>query len=352
MKKYGLMMLSFALILTAVPTIPALLEKSASKDINDTADIPVTATEQASTAPSQDNADTAEAEKAICAYAPIRMLDVSTGSVTELSVRDYIIGAVCAEMPATFEPEALKAQAVAVHTYAVRQQQLEAQNPTPELYGADLSNDSSRYQAYFTKSQAMQFYGDGFDSAYAKITEAAEAVLPYILEYEEEPILAAFCSMSSGTTESAENVWGEEVAYLVPVDSAADEDAPNFLEEVIFTAAELKSALLRAFPEADFSGAAKDWLSVRKTSESGTVLRAAAGGLSVTGQDIRAALGLRSAAFAVTWEGDQCSIVTKGYGHGVGMSQYGANAMAKAGADWQEILTHYYTGCEITKRTE
>lgn len=273
------------------------------------------------------------------------MLDVSTGDVLTLSMRDYIIGAVCAEMPASFEEEALKAQAVAVHTYAVRQQQLEKQTPTPELCGADLSNDSSRYQAYFTRSQAMQFYGTGFESAYEKITKATDAVLPYILEYEDEPIIAAFCSMSSGMTESAENVWGQEVDYLIPVDSAADEDAPNFLEETVYTAAELKTALSAAFPDADFSGSVKSWLTVAEESDSGTVLEAEAGGIAVTGQEIRTALGLRSAAFEVTWEGDQCTILTKGFGHGVGMSQYGANAMAKAGADWEEILAHYYPGC-------
>ncbi|MBQ8687353.1 MAG: stage II sporulation protein D [Ruminococcus sp.] len=343
MKQYGLMMLTFALILTAVPTVPALLERRSPSSSAEPSDA-----SEKETAPSSDGTDDPQPEHT----ETIRMLDTSTGTVTELSMCDYIIGAVCAEMPASFEEEALKAQAVAVHTYAVRQQQLEAAAPTPELCGADLSNDSSRYQAYFTKSQAMQFYGSGFDSAYARITEAAQAVLPYILEYEDEPILAAFCSMSSGVTESAENVWGEDVAYLVPVDSAADEAAPNFLEEVVFTAAQLKSALLAAFPEADFSGAAEDWLCVKKTSESGTVLRAAAGGLSVTGQEVRGALGLRSAAFEVAWEGDQCRILTKGYGHGVGMSQYGANAMAQAGADWQEILAHYYPGCEITRQAE
>ena len=334
MKKYGLMMLCFGLILTAVPMIPALLTRTSEQS----SAAALEAEREAEDSGASDASDTET----------IRMLDTSTGEVLTLSARDYMIGAVCAEMPATFEEEALKAQAVAIHTYAVRQKQLEQSHPTPELCGADLSNDSSRYQAYFTRSQAMQFYDSGFESAYEKITAAVEDVLPYILEYEDEPILAAFCSMSSGTTESAENVWGQEVAYLVPVDSAADEQAPNFLEEAVFTASELKRALSCAFPDADFSGAVKDWLTIEKLSESGTVLRAEAGGVDVTGQDIRAALGLRSAAFEVKWAGDQCTITTKGFGHGVGMSQYGANAMAKAGADWKEILAHYYPGCEIS----
>ena len=338
MKKYGLMMLCFALIITAIPAVPAAIAKETSAQSagqSETETQP--ATKHVSSSGKAENTET------------ILMLDTSTGEVMELSMREYIIGAVCAEMPASFEEEALKAQAVAVHTYAVRQKLLESENPTSDLCGAHLSNDSSRYQAYFTESQARQFYGTGFDQAYEKITAAADEVLPYILVYEDEPILAAFCSMSSGTTESAENVWGADVPYLVPAESTADENAPNFLEEKTFEAAELKTLLEDAFPDADFSQPVKNWLTAEDVSDSGTVLTANAGGTAVTGQEVRTALSLRSAAFEVEWNGDTCTITTKGYGHGVGMSQYGADAMAKTGADWQEILMHYYTGAEIVE---
>lgn len=337
MKKYGLMMLVFSLIIAAVPAVPAVLTKEeTSENIPEASETTASAAQAAEAAANTVNTET------------IRLLDASTGEVLTLSMRDYIIGAVFAEMPASFEEEALKAQAVAVHTYAVRQQQLEADSPTPELQGAELSNDSSRYQAYFTKSQAMQFYGTGFDSACEKITAAADEVLPYILTYEDEPVLAAFCSMSSGSTESAENVWGQAVPYLVSADSQADENAPNFLTETEFTAAELKKLLEDAFTEADFSSPAEEWLTVQKTSDAGTVLTAKAGGAAVTGQEVRTALSLRSAAFEVSWNGNICTVTTKGCGHGVGMSQYGADAMAKSGSDWREILMHYYQGAEIT----
>lgn len=337
MKKYGLMMLIFSLIIAAVPAVPAVLTKEeTSENITEASETTASAAQAAEAAANTVNTET------------IRLLDASTGEVLTLSMRDYIIGAVFAEMPASFEEEALKAQAVAVHTYAVRQQQLEADSPTPELQGAELSNDSSRYQAYFTKSQAMQFYGTGFDSACEKITAAADEVLPYILTYEDEPVLAAFCSMSSGSTESAENVWGQAVPYLVSADSQADENAPNFLTETEFTAAELKKLLEDAFTEADFSSPAEEWLTVQKTSDAGTVLTAKAGGAVVTGQEVRTALSLRSAAFEVSWNGNICTVTTKGCGHGVGMSQYGADAMAKSGSDWREILMHYYQGAEIT----
>lgn len=333
-------MLIFSLIIAAVPAVPAILTRESPEEGSTSGSEPAAPTdtpEAVETAGADTNTET------------IRMLDTSTGEVLTLSMRDYIIGAVFAEMPASFEEEALKAQAVAVHTYAVRQQQLEADSPTPELQGAALSNDSSRYQAYFTESQAMQFYGTGYDAACEKITAAADEVLPYILTYNDEPVLAAFCSMSSGSTESAENVWGQSVPYLVPADSQADENAPNFLTETEFTAAELKKLLGDAFPEAGFSSPAEEWLLVRETSDAGTVLAAEAGGTAVTGQQVRAALGLRSAAFEVSWDGNICTVTAKGCGHGVGMSQYGADAMAKSGSDWREILMHYYQGAEIEK---
>lgn len=331
MKKYGLMIISFALILTAIPMAPAIMSKNHDPVSNDTS------SEASTDNPEQNSKET------------ILMLDTSTGDVLSLSMKDYIIGAVTAEMPASFEKEALKAQAVAVHTYAVRQQQAESQKPSPELCGAALSNDSDHYQAYFTKSQAMEFYGTGYENAYEKISSAVEEVLPYIITYDDKPILAAFCSMSSGQTESAANVWGQEVPYLIPADSSGDKSAPNYIWEKEFSKKELKSLLESAFSEGDFSSSKEDFIKIEKCSESGTVLSATVGGLKVSGQDIRNALSLRSASFEAEWNGDTCTITTKGYGHGVGMSQYGANAMAKSGADWKEILMHYYTDAKICK---
>ena len=329
MKRDRMMLLLFALLLTAIPVVPALLLSHKT---------PPAASESAVTA---ENLPT------------FSVLDISTGEVLTVSARDYVIGAVCAEMPATFEPEALKAQAVAAHTYAVRQQQIEQENPTPELCGADFSNDPAQYQAYFTQNQAKQYYGEQFDSYYHEIADAVDEVLPYILTYEEEPIIAAFCSMSSGQTESAEVVWGQAVPYLVPVDSAADETAPHFLEEVTFSKEEMQNALQILAPDAELEeDHPETWLTVQEVSDSGTVCTADVGGVSVSGQDVRSALSLRAAAFTVTYADEAFTITTKGYGHGVGMSQYGANAMAKNGATWQEILSYYYPETVITDVTE
>lgn len=283
-------------------------------------------------------------------YESFSVLDVSTGEIISVSAKDYVIGAVCAEMPATFDDEALKAQAVSAYTYAVRQCLREEENPTAELCGADFSNDPSKYQGYYTRAQAEQFYGENSEEYFGKIESAVNEVFGYVITYEDQPIIPAFHSMSAGVTESAENAWGTAVEYLVPVESACDKEAPKYLEEVRFDKETLRGKLMGALgsdlalPE-DFT----KWLTINEVSGSGTVLSVSVGDTAVSGADIREALSLRSACFEVAFEGDEAVFITKGYGHGVGMSQYGANYMAQSGKSWTEILEHYYPGCTVKK---
>ena len=279
---------------------------------------------------------------------PYKVLDVATGEILEVPVREYVIGAVCAEMPASFHSEALKAQAVAAHTYAERQRMHEREAPTPELMGADFSNDTARYQGYFTEAQAKKVLGADFEKNYSRISECADEVIDYIITYKDEPIISAFHSMSSGMTESAENVWGTAVDYLVPVDSEYDLNAPKYTDEIRYSREVMQYKLENAFQGVELGENMVGWLVVREVSDQGTVLHADVGNMSVTGNDVRNALSLRSPCFEVKYEGDEAVITTKGFGHGVGMSQYGANSMAAEGRTWQEILEHYYTGFEIT----
>lgn len=280
---------------------------------------------------------------------PYKVLDVTTGKVTDVDEKTYVVGAVCAEMPATFEPEALKAQAVAAHTYAERQRLKERSDPTAELCGADFSNDTTKYQGYFTKNQAMQYYGDNFEIYYDKIENAVNEVMPYIITYGDEPIISAFHSMSSGMTESAENAWGTAVEYLVPVDSSYDTSAPRYLEEVSYSKEQLRQIFAERFSGINLGEDFTTWININSVSDSGTVLSAMIGDFKVSGNDIREVLGLRSACFDVSYDGDTVIITTRGFGHGVGMSQYGANAMASDGKSWRDILEHYYPECTIEK---
>lgn len=337
MKRYFYFTAVFAAAILAIPAVPVYFTGRSEAEVMENSGADMVLEEFP-----LEEVDTEEGE-------PYKVLDVSTGEIIEVSQRDYVIGAVCAEMPATFEAEALKAQAVAAHTYAERQRLKEKENPTPELCGADFSNDTSKYQGYFTENQAKQYFGDNFDLNYTKITEACDEVINYILTYEDEPIISAFHSMSSGKTESAENAWGAAVDYLVPVDSEYDTSAPKYLEEVRYKKDVLKGKLEAAFSGVTLSDDFTKWITVASVSDSGTVLSASVGDKTVSGSDIRTALALRSACFTVTYEGDETVFSTKGYGHGVGMSQYGANAMAGEGKSWQEILEHYYPGCTITR---
>lgn len=276
-----------------------------------------------------------------------RVLDINTGKILDVSLRDYLIGAAAAEMPVSFEPEAIKAQIVAAHTYALRQCMRERETPTPELGGADFSNDTSRYQGYFTEKEMRRCFGTGYDGSYAKLSAAVDEVMPYVLTYGGEPIIAAFHSMSPGRTESAGDVWGTPVDYLVPVDSSADMSAPRYTEESRFPEPVLRKRLIDAFPDIRLGSDPARWITVGETTESGTVLTALAGDRSVTGSELREALGLRSACFTVEPADDGITVTTRGFGHGVGLSQYGADSMAAEGSTWREILEHYYPGCCI-----
>ncbi len=341
MKKYLVMLAVFTVALFVLTALPMQMQAAEEDNTLSTVET-ATATQTFST--------TSSAVVESCTS--YQMLDITSGKVEEISVRDYLIGAVCAEMPATFEIEALKAQAVAAHTYAERQHLLEQESPTAELYGADFSNDASLYQAYFTENQARQYYGDSFETSYGKICDAVDAVLPYLLEYDGTPIIAAFCSMSSGVTESAETVWGSAVDYLVSVESIADTEAPRYLETTTFSASDFQEAILEASENAEALSWDTDpstWVVVEDCSDAGTVLNVQVAGQNFTGQQLRSILSLRSAVFTVDYDAATGSFTftTKGYGHGVGMSQYGANAMAKDGASFQEILAHYYVGTTL-----
>lgn len=340
MKKRILTHLLLSLLLTALPIIPALAARGMERTDGADAELPEFVEFTMETAASEAAVQNSEP--------PYLVLDTASGEVMEVAVRDYVIGAVCAEMPASFETEALKAQAVAAHTYAHRLMLL-AQNGTDDsLKGAYFSNDSSKFQAYYTDAQIREAFGIHYDAYYTKIAAAVDAVLEEILTYEEEPIIAAFHAMSGGMTESAEHVWGTQVAYLIPVDSSSDTEAPLYEQTAVFSAEEVQQRLEAARDGLIFSGSPEDWLTIAEVSDSGTVLRLNAGNCIFTGSEIRSIFSLRSAVFTISYADGDFSFTTKGYGHNVGMSQYGANAMAQEGKDYREILQYYYPDTELT----
>lgn len=282
-----------------------------------------------------------------------KVYDVSSRKVLTLKASDYIKGVVGAEIPASYHPEAIKAQAVAANTYAVR---LIAQNHTDKsLKGASFSTDPNKFQAYKSKAQLKKIYGAEYQSAYKKISDAVDEVINEIIvcndkgKDKNEPIAAVFHAVSGGMTESSEDVWGDSVSYLKSVKSEEDKTSPDYSAEVAVEADEVKSKLKRSYPDIRLPFFKTSWFKITKRSKAGGAEAVKVGNKTISGQDIRLMFSLRSANFTVAYKNGEFTFKTKGYGHGVGLSQYGANELAKQGKSYKEILKHYYTGVKIKK---
>lgn len=274
-----------------------------------------------------------------------RVLKVLNGDqVEEMDLGTYLVGVVRAEMPASFELEALKAQAVAARTYTLYKMQSGGNHGD----AADICTDHTCCQAYIGEEQARENWGGDADAYEEKVETAVKETDGQMALYGGVPILAVFHSSSAGLTRPAGQVWVNDLPYLQAVESPEAQDAiPNYYSRVEFTAEDFKAKFLAARPEADLSGSMDSWLKNVVTDTAGSVDTLSVGGVTVKGTELRTILGLRSACFEWEVQDGRLIFFVTGYGHGVGMSQYGANAMAAAGADYREILTHYYTGVTV-----
>ncbi len=265
-------------------------------------------------------------------------------TVEQMDFGTYLMGVVRAEMPASFEQEALKAQAVAARTYT-RYKLLSGGNHGDT---ADICTDPTCCQAYISLEKARENWGENADAYEKKVEAAVLETDGQTILYGGVPILAVFHSCSAGRTRGAGEVWQSDLPYLQPVDSPEPADAiPNYYSRVAFTPQQFQEKVAAADIGADLSGPVDQWLRNAVTDSAGSVVTVDVGGVSVKGSTLRSILGLRSACFEWALEGEEIVFYVTGYGHGVGLSQYGANAMAKEGADYLTILTHYYTGVTI-----
>ena len=272
----------------------------------------------------------------------LRVLQGDT--VVEMDLCSYLLGVVRAEMPASFPQEALKAQAVAARTYTLYK--LRGGGNHDGL--ADLCTDYACCHAWLDEEQARMNWGEDAAVYERKVEEAVRATDGQAILYEGEPILAVFHSSSAGRTRAAGDVWQSDLPYLRGVDSPeGGEDVPNYYSRVEFTAEAFRKAVLAAIPEAKLSGDTAGWLKSAVIDQAGSVETVEVGGVAVRGTQLRTILGLRSACFTWEAEGEKLVFYVTGYGHGVGLSQYGAGKMAEEGADYREILTHYYTGATV-----
>ncbi len=259
------------------------------------------------------------------------------GETETVNMDDHLLGVVLAEMPVSFEMEALKAQAVVARTYTRKAYVTDGKHGD-----GSVCTDPGCCQAYVSEEAYLAKGGtqEGVD----KVRYAIGATTGYVLTYGEELIEATYFSCSGGSTEDAVAVWGTEYPYLQAVDSPGEEDAPHNTDTAVFTPEEFQTAL-----GVSLSGSPRSWIGTTTYTEGGGVASMTVGGETYTGTQLRSLLGLRSTAFTVVPEEDAITITTRGFGHRVGMSQYGADAMAVAGSSFQEILAHYYPGTTLTK---
>ena len=281
-------------------------------------------------------------ETAETAALPVfRIFDLTDETVREVPATEYVAGAIAAEMGADFEPEALLAQGIAAFSCALYQK--EAHEGTDY----DFSADPSQKKIYLTEEKAKEIYGDAFPEKWAKITEAAEKAVGKVVTFGGHPALTVYHALSAGKTEDAANVWKGAVPYLVAVESPGDTESEQFLSEVTVTKA--RALTLLNSSGAGLSGKEPEhWFEGAKRSPSGYVTEIPIGKATFSGTKLRDLFGLRSAAFTVSYADEVFTFSVKGFGHGVGMSQVGANAMAKEGASAEEILAHYYPGTTLS----
>lgn len=254
--------------------------------------------------------------------------------LVSMELEDYLFGVLLAEMPATFEMDALKAQAVAARTFALYCQQQRIHDD------ATVCTSASCCQGYISPLRYME--QGGSNANVEKVRLAVTETAGQVLTYHDQLILATYFDCSGGMTEDAMAVWGEEYPYLKPVESPGEEDAVYFTDQKTFTKQEVESAL-----GISLAGVPGAWFGVITYTPGGGVKTIDICGATFQGTDVRKRLGLRSTAFTLSVSEDAITVYTRGYGHRVGLSQYGADAMAISGKSYVQILSHYYPGTKL-----
>jgi stage II sporulation protein D len=299
-----------------------------------TADEPSPAASRAPTAPPA--AETGEhARVPDGAFTFTALIGEETRTVT---MAEYLPHVLASEVPVSFSPEALKAQAVAARTYIVYC----TAHTKPRHPEAAVCTEAGCCMAYLDEPELRGAWGDSFDACFAVVTEAVTATDGQILRFSGEPILASFHSSSAGRTEDGAELWGS-VPYLVSVKSPETEnDVPNYITSVEVSKDNFRETILLLRPEAAFADDPAAWITDMEIDGSGRVRRMHIGGSELTGPELRKLFSLRSTAFTLAYSEGIFVFTVTGYGHGLGMSQYGANVMAKNGFTYREILAHYY----------
>ncbi|MFC7440045.1 stage II sporulation protein D [Laceyella putida] len=276
--------------------------------------------------------------------------------VVGLPLESYIEGVVAAEMPAQFHPEALKAQALAARTYVVgrllNKRVVDVKEWGPQAQGAHVT-DTVQHQAFVTDAALREKWGYNYGNYKRRVAQAVRATAGQIITYQGKPIYAAFFSTSNGRTENSEDYFKEKYPYLRSVDSSWDQLSPKYIGRVSLKRGlflkQLEDFTGKRLTEAAFETGGEKPFIVLSQTQGGRIDQIRIGGQVFKGREVREALNLPSSDFHLQLTDEQVIVTTKGYGHGVGMSQWGANLMAEQGKSVDEIIKHYYRGVEISR---
>ncbi len=276
----------------------------------------------------------------------ITVLDLATNENLQLSMRDFLIGSVASEMPALYDYEALKAQAVACKSYALASYTVNKQNP--DFNGSYRDVNTLKNEGYMTQQAMKDFWGDDYQKNYDKISSCVDEVIDKTCYYNNEVALTCYHAICAGHTENSKNVWKTQLDYLQGVESMLDVTSTDFLQTKTFEPQQLYDCLSINFSGLDFSKQPDQWIKEIIYSEAGYATEIKMhNNLIISAADFRKALDLKSTALEIEYADDRFIITTKGYGHGVGMSQYGANALALTGESYDKILQYYFPNIVI-----
>lgn len=278
-------------------------------------------------------------------YKTIKLLHTETREVEELNIDEYLCGVVASEMPVSFEIEALKAQAVVARTYTIYQ----IINNSGKHENTDICDSFACCQAWISKEERLsKWNAEEAESNWNKILEAVNSTSGKIITYDGEPINAFFHANSGGVTESSLNIWGGiDYPYLKSVETSGEESYTQYSSEVTFTKEELLNEIKKKYQDCIIDYTQENCIQILEHTTSGRVKTIKFGNKEIAGTEARTILGLKSTNFTFSINGENIIFSVIGYGHGVGMSQTGADSLAKTGSDYQEIIKHFYTNVEI-----
>lgn len=278
-------------------------------------------------------------------YQTVRLFHAKTKKVEELPLDEYLYGVVSSEMPASFEVEALKAQAIVARTYTL----YKIIHNSPKHENADICDDSTCCQAWISKeSRLAKWDEDKREEYWNKIVKAVNSTQGKIVTYNNEPINAFFHSNSGGTTEEPINVWGGSgYPYLQSVSTSGEDAYSQYSSTVTVTQEQFTETIKEKHSNFKIDFTKEDCINIKEYTEGNRVKTIQVGNLSLSGVEVRTLFGLRSANFTIKMESKNITFKVTGYGHGVGMSQTGADSMAQKGNTYEEIIKHFYTGVEI-----